>query len=1031
MKILAIRGKNLASLEGEFVVDFTREPLKSAGIFAITGSTGSGKSTLLDAVCLALFDDAPRLHKATEMIPVQDVSDKTIQQKDSRNLLRRGTGEGYAEVDFVGLDGDHYRSRWSVKRAHGKANGILRSTEMSVYNLSSLREEQGNKKELLEKISKIIGLTFDQFTRAVLLAQGDFATFLKARQSEKAELLEKLTGTEIYSKISSEIYRRCKKAELEAEVISRKMEDVKLLTEDELGALHLQKKELEAEDIRLNREESEKEASLQWIQQEGNYRSDIVQAGKELEEVQNQIRSAAQRYQYMALSDVCQEIRDTYMDWQNHTGLLSICRKDLIEKESGYKTLQELFEDLEKKSVLCRSDFEENENRYLSLKPEIERAREMDILIATQRSKAKESREEYHEKLAYKEEILKNIGHYTDRLTELKIAAKELDEWFGKRSRYKEVLSDVNLIVNWLNEAEEARNKNEQIRNELISCGKLWDTYTESIKIEEAAAERLNAILPDEIGKWRERLKEGEPCPVCGSIHHPWQDQKNILSGIHEAELEKNKEKVNESISLIRKKIENCQAEMILLEERSARYKDQVEKRLSKVQDYLYFMEGWEEKWKSGTLQKGLTTLALQWNRNLEMQQKNQQDIYSVSVKEEMEKRSLQQTEEELSKRKLTDDQIHAVLSQLEKERLLILGGKKADEVEKMYEDRKKELTSQFEEARKKVLEVQAEMTKIQGIMMQIKDEIAKHISLSNHLRKEIDSWMSACSVSVNPDMLKDVFSRTHEWINGEKDFLQGLKNQELTLISALKERTNRLEKHLLMTSRPAEEVTQIELEESLDISKSKKKENKRLLTEIEISLAKHRSDSEKRKSLAAEWEKKNGHAENWKKLNYLFGSADGAKFKTIAQGYTLDVLLGYANKHLQDLTTRYSLEKIPGTLGLQVIDNDMLGEKRTIHSLSGGESFLVSLALALGLSSLSSSRMKIESLFIDEGFGSLDSETLRMAMDALEKLRHQGRKIGIISHVSEMTEHIQIKIRVNKAANGKSRITLIDSPST
>jgi len=128
----------------------------------------------------------------------------------------------------------------------------------------------------------------------------------------------------------------------------------------------------------------------------------------------------------------------------------------------------------------------------------------------------------------------------------------------------------------------------------------------------------------------------------------------------------------------------------------------------------------------------------------------------------------------------------------------------------------------------------------------------------------------------------------------------------------------------------------------------------------------------------------------------------------------------------LQSLSRRYRLERVPETLALQVIDHDMCDEIRTVHTLSGGESFLVSLALALGLSSLSSNRMKVESLFIDEGFGSLDAETLRTAMDALENLRTQGRKIGVISHVQEMTERIPVQIRVSRSGNGRSFIEIV-----
>lgn len=142
---------------------------------------------------------------------------------------------------------------------------------------------------------------------------------------------------------------------------------------------------------------------------------------------------------------------------------------------------------------------------------------------------------------------------------------------------------------------------------------------------------------------------------------------------------------------------------------------------------------------------------------------------------------------------------------------------------------------------------------------------------------------------------------------------------------------------------------------------------------------------------------------DTWAKLGGLIGSADGKRFRNIAQQLTLDILLGYANRHLQDLSRRYRLERVAETLALQVVDQDMGDEIRSVHSLSGDESFLLSLALALGLASLSSNRVRVESLFIDEGFGSLDADTLRVAIDALDSLQAMGRKVGVISHVQEM----------------------------
>ena len=498
MRVLAIRGRNLASLEGEFSIDFTEEPLASAGIFAISGPTGAGKSTLLDAMCLALFSRTPRTELAKENnVRLRDVQEDVLPQSDPRFLLRRGTASGYAEVDFVALNGCRYRARWSVSRAREKESGRLQAARLTLYNIDAGKEEPGTNKDLQARIIELIGLTFDQFTRSVLLAQNDFSTFLKAEQGEKASLLEKLTGTEQYSEISRRIFAKNAEAKEAYEQLYARVQDIELLSEEEVEASQTRLSALEVE----------------------QYRGGTEQIKKDLAET---------------------------------SGLLSARRQ-------------------------------------------------------------------------------------------------ELDNW----------------------------------------------------------------------------------------------------------------------------------------------------------------MVAYQENSEGKTLEESLS-----------------------------------------------------------------------------------EMTAQ----------------------------------------------KSECSFRL----------RTHE-------------------------------------------------------------ENKRKIAGFQQELSERRAMSER-----------------WAKLNELAGSADGAKFRRIAQGYTLDVLLSYANVQLRQLSRRYRLERVPDTLALQVIDQDMCDEIRTVHSLSGGESFLVSLALALGLSSLSSNRMKVESLFIDEGFGSLDAETLRVAMDALESLRTQGRKIGVISHVQEMTERIPVQIRVNRAGNGRSYLEVI-----
>lgn len=200
MRVLAIRGQNLTSLGGGFEIDFEAEPLASAGIFAITGPTGAGKSTLLDAVCLALFNHVPRLQSAARGL-VGAAGGETISADDPRALLRHRAGEGFAEVDFIGLDRGRYRARWYVKRARLRADGALQQVVQTFTNLDTGEIYGGTRTETLLAIRAKIGLTAQQFGRAVLLAQGEFNAFIDADSNTRAELLEKLTGTDLYARL--------------------------------------------------------------------------------------------------------------------------------------------------------------------------------------------------------------------------------------------------------------------------------------------------------------------------------------------------------------------------------------------------------------------------------------------------------------------------------------------------------------------------------------------------------------------------------------------------------------------------------------------------------------------------------------------------------------------------------------------------------------------------------------------------------------------------------------------------------------
>ncbi len=203
MRILALRGENLASLP-RFAFDLESDPLANAGLFAITGETGAGKSTVLDALCLALYGDYPRANVSRrETAP--DASGEAIAVKDTRNILRRGAASGHAEVDFIGRDGLRYRARWESRRARNATTGKLQKVERRldrIENKTVTESVATGVSDVLDAVHARTGLTFEQFRRTALLAQGEFDAFLLSDENERAELLEMITGTDVYGRLS-------------------------------------------------------------------------------------------------------------------------------------------------------------------------------------------------------------------------------------------------------------------------------------------------------------------------------------------------------------------------------------------------------------------------------------------------------------------------------------------------------------------------------------------------------------------------------------------------------------------------------------------------------------------------------------------------------------------------------------------------------------------------------------------------------------------------------------------------------------
>ena len=985
MKILTIRLKNLASIEGTFEIDFQAEPLRSAGIFAISGPTGAGKSTILDALCLALYDKTPRFSASVESLYMSDIGESRVNQADVKNILRRGTGEGFAEVDFLGASGHCYRSRWSVRRTGSRANGALRSQTIQVTDLTANQELQGTRKELLAQLVTLVGLTYEQFTRTVLLAQNDFATFLKSRESAKAELLEKLTGTEIYSRISSEIYLRSKTADAELNQLKSNATLIELLSEEEITLLRTEKESL------TNLREQGSKALIDLNAQLSVLHTLKLQQEQRDKKVQDmrldEEKSKKLREEYTRQSDSLIRFRGQCEAVQPDLSRARELDVQIQSLVSQSKQVEEILQGAEKAANAQANKLQSVQGalhtschslKNLTGEIELPVTEETGLFLESVRNRLKEQEDQ----LAILQE--KNEAR-VNRLNAFGIEAvtDEQARWMQEQTRLQNARQQM---LEWRKagteaerlkaQQEEMGHKQEQMRKEITLLTTRLSEKEAELKVLQRLFENARIAMGKDVRTLRQNLRENEPCPVCGGTDHPYRNEEQVVHSLYQ-NIEQEYQTASAEYQQLNNRNIALKQDLLHLSELSGEITVQLQAFLQEAEQKR---PSSEEEQNPDYFEKQLHTVQGKLNRLAEKIHQYHQ-LYKEWQQHEGQIRTVRSACEALregvARCHLLMQQVLAAKEQFEllktaettareqfrvvseqlitlrQERAPLLKGKSVEDAEAAIRKKEKQLNDSVEQVRKEGEEVQSRISGMQGEIRQLNSSIDELM-----LRKE--------------------------------------------------------------------QIADLEhLPETIARQQATNQETERRLSTVEARLLQQEQNRKKLKQLEQELTEKQETANRWGKLNKLIGSADGTKFKVIAQSYTLNLLLMHANKHLSYLSKRYRLQQVPGTLALQVIDCDMCDEVRTVYSLSGGESFLISLALALGLSSLSSNNLKVESLFIDEGFGSLDADSLRTVMEALEQLQMQGRKIGVISHVQEMSERIAVQVQLHRAANGKSAITL------
>lgn len=521
----------------------------------------------------------------------------------------------------------------------------------------------------------------------------------------------------------------------------------------------------------------------------------------------------------------------------------------------------------------------------------------------------------------------------------------------------------------------------------------------------------------------RGQLQEGEACPVCGGVQHPYALlHEGIDTLFHQLEQEFTsasetyQQTNNQLITLQRDWAHHQQEEQRLrallqqlwvenvqqggLSQPVSEAASEAEQPDSGLAEHIHGrMEVIDSRLQElSRLLQAYQRLYEDWQRAdaaVKQQRMRCEQLRMYASRYQLEVQKLSAGEEQrvllqqaLSKEQTRFREVEQALQALQQERSALLRGKSVEDAERAMKKKEDELAAELERVRKAVEVLRQRQAGLQG-------EIKQIASVVEELREKTRSIsFPLCNSSL----------------------VEVAASSELASASSSAASSTELPLAVLADS----------LSTAIAQQEADNRHTEQRLSAIEVRLLQQQKNQELMAQVARELEGKQRVAEQWAKLNKLLGSADGAKFKVIAQSYTLNHLLRHANRHLSYLSKRYKLQQVPGTLALQVIDCDMCDEVRTVYSLSGGESFLISLALALGLSSLSSNNLKVESLFIDEGFGSLDGDSLRTAMEALEQLQMQGRKVGVISHVQEMSERISVQVQVHKKINGKSVLTVV-----
>ena len=1124
MKFQKLTIHNIASIE-DAVIDFESEPLADSEVFLITGKTGAGKSTILDAICLALYADTPRLD-TTKMQGSTIDEKKEVKIDDPRQLMRRNTAEASVSLTFVGSNGIRYIATWSVNRAYGRVNGNIKQKLWELENLDSgsvLTKDA----EIKAEIHNALGLDFSQFCRTTMLAQGEFTRFLNSKDDDKAEILEKITGVDVYSKIGKKVYDITAIKKQEWDDADRRIKDVHTLSDEDIAAKNEELQRLKDKEKALVGQTATDELKLQWIKSRETVEHEITKAENEYanavkvsqsqeyrqaEQTVNEWNETIEQRRWIAERDNAENslknsmsgLADLRNEFNSICGGLQYIKNEkdkvnglltsvaiFLKEEEGKKELYtnaqtivgqllavdecettiadgRLSADKEKQTLsdVLVPALNKLKANYDSAKEKLQNSETM--LETLETSLAKCNLQSLRKDYEAAKELLANISTAKERIELLAVERKRME---SKRLQIKSFVNDI-----------------EKMKGDIEGLnGKIHDAEL-AVNIRRDDLDKQKDSVDSFARTIRQRLHIGDTCPVCQQkISSPLpheEDLSVIYSSLEKAyneakgeydRLVKLKTELDARIGFSTKRLE--QDRRLLAQDHSV---EDIELKVSAICKTIGINEA------DGSPMSSLTDIevnTISLYKEYEEKIKSAEDI-EAQVKAQRrvidrQHKIVDNAQQELRKAEKSLDDCKTRISNIEsiikskgndRDRVVlslerIMGNtewsfdwhskpktfagllkERADNYSKKSKEHDN-LTVRINELDSEIRNINESVANILSTMPSWKVEQNETVKLSNPLARCNELGIKVAAMMSRMKDAENVIQKTDamlkSFLGGNTTFsmerLINLNSYSAKRISEIGERLKSVKENIIskcteldVTKKRLSDLIQNKPEmdgndtadnllSRIAVMKKQIGEAREQTGAISHELKADAENKQRLSSFIKDAEVKKTEYDRWARLNALVGDTQGKKFRKIAQSYVLNSLICSANGYMRSLTDRYTLKVSPGTFVISIEDAYQGYASRAASTISGGESFLVSLSLALALSDIGQ-QLQVDTLFIDEGFGTLSGEPLQKAIETLRSLHGKsGRHVGIISHVEELQERIPVQIQVIQEGNNSS----------